>query len=146
MSRVKDNYLVGVKLAVGTDIEETAGSVVGTSTEGVAVGEELNGIDVGLVAGECLDGLSGTDIPQLGESVACTRNEDVLVGRVDADRHHVTQVVGELGNLGSRLDIPQHTRHVAGRSNDAAVVDEATAGEISRVSGELARDTSGAFA
>lgn len=131
MSRAKYNYLVGVKLAVGTDIEQTAGSVVGTSTEGVAVGEELNGIDVGLVSGERLDGLAGTDIPQFGESVACTGNEDVLVGRVDADRHHVTQVVGELGDLGTRLNIPQHTGHIAGRGNDAAVIDEATAGEIS---------------
>lgn len=146
MSRVKDNYLVGVKLAVGTDVEQTAGSVIGTSAEGVAVGEELNGVDVGLVAGECLDGLAGADIPQLGESVACTGNKDVLVGRVDADRHHVTQVVGEFGDLSSRLDIPQHTGHVAGGGNDTAVVDEATAGEISRVSGELARNTSWAFA
>lgn len=31
-----------IKLAVGTDIEETARRVVGTSTEGVAVGEESN--------------------------------------------------------------------------------------------------------
>lgn len=138
--------LVDVQLAVGTDIEQTAGGVVRTCTEGVSVGEELDGVDIGLVAGESLYGLAGTNIPQLGERIAGTGDEDVLVGRVDADRHHITQVVGELGDLGSRLDIPQHTGHVAGGGDDAAVIEEAAAGEVARVAGELARDASGALA
>ena len=139
-------YLVGVELTVGTDIEETAGGVVGTSSKGVSVGEELNCVDVGLVTGKCLHGLAGTDIPQLGEGVASTRNEDVLVGRVDADRHHVTQVVGKFGDLGSGLDVPEHTGHITGGGDDTAVIDEATAGKVSRVAGELARDASRTFA
>lgn len=98
------------------------------------------------MTGESLHGLAGTDIPQLGEGVASTRNEDVLVGRVDADRHHVTEVVGKFGDLGSGLDIPEHTGHVTGGGNDAAVIDEATAGQVARVTGELARDASGTFA
>lgn len=142
----EDNYLVGVKLAVGTDIKQAAGGVVGTGSESVAVREELNSVDIGLVASECLNGLAGTDIPQFSEGVASTGNEDVLVGWVDADRHHVTEMVGELGNLGPGFNIPQHTSHVTRGGNDAAVVNKATAGEVSRVSRELARDTGWTFA
>lgn len=138
--------LVNVKFAVGTDIEQTAGSVVGASAKGVAIREELNGVDVRLVASKRLHSLAGTDIPQLGESVAGTGHEDVLVGRVDADRHHIAQVVGKLSHLGSGLDIPQHAGHVTGGGDDAAVIDEATAGEVARVAGELARDTGRTFA
>lgn len=137
--------LVDVELAVGPDIEQTARSVIGASAEGVTIGEELNGVDVGLVTSKSLHSLAGTDIPQLGESVAGTGNENVLVGRVDADRHHITQVVGKLGDLGSGLDIPQHTGHVAGGGDDAAVIDEAAARKIARVAGELTRDTGRTF-
>lgn len=94
----------------------------------MAVGEKVDGIDVRFVSRESLHSLAGADVPELGERVASARDECVLVGRVEADAHHVPQVVGELGHLGPRLDIPLHARHVAGRREDAAVVDEAAAG------------------
>ena len=97
------------------------------------------------MASESLHSLAGTHIPQLGESIAGTGNKDVLVSRVDADRHYITEVVGKLGDLGSGLDIPQHTGHVAGRGDDTAVIEETAAGEVARVAGELARDTGGTF-
>lgn len=134
-------YLVSVEFAVGTDIEETAGGVIGTSTKSVPVGEELDGVDVGLVSSKSLDGLTSPDIPQFGESITGARDEDVLVGRVDADGHDVAQVVGELGHLRAGLDIPQHTGHVTGRGKDTAIVDETAAGQVTRVSRQLARDT-----
>lgn len=143
---VKLTNLVDVELAIGTNIKQTARSVVGTSAKGVAIGEELDGVDVRLVTSKSLHSLAGTDIPQLGESVAGTGNEDVLVGRVDADRHHIPQVVGKLGDLGPGLDIPQHAGHVAGGGDNTAVIDEAAAGEITRVAGELTRDAGRAFA
>lgn len=78
-------YLVAVELAVRTDIEQAASGVIGTSTEGVSVGEELDSVDIGFVTSKCLHSLAGTDIPQLGEGVTGTGDEDVLVGWVDAD-------------------------------------------------------------
>lgn len=75
-------YTVYVELAVSADIKESAGSIVGASDKGVSVGEELDGVDVGLVAGKGLDGLAGADVPELGESIAGTRNEGVLVCRI----------------------------------------------------------------
>ena len=139
-------YLVGVEFPVGTDIEETAGGVIGTSTEGVSVGEELNGVDIGFVTSKGLDSLAGTDIPKFSEGIAGAGDEDVLVGGVDADGHDVAQVVGELGDLGTGFDIPQHTGHVTGRSENAAVVDETAARQVAGVTGKLARDTGRALA
>lgn len=52
--------------------------------------------------------------------------------------HHITSVVAEFHNTDAGLDVPQHAGHVAGRSDDLAVVYKATAGEIARVSAELA--------
>ena len=101
----------------------------------------MDGVDVGLVTRKSLNGLTGTNIPQFGESIAGARNEDVLVGRVDADGHDIAQVIGKFSHLGSRFDIPQHTGHVTGRGEDTAIVDEAAAGKVARVSRQLARDT-----
>lgn len=106
----------------------------------MAVGEELDGIDIALVARKGLHGLAGADIPQLGEGVAGAGDEGVLVGGVDADAHDIAQVVRELGDFGTGLDIPLHAGHVAGRGEDAAVVDKSAAREVSRVAGELAGD------
>lgn len=92
------------------------------------------------MTGKSLDGLTGTDIPKLGESVAGARDEDVLVGRVDADGHDIAQVIGEFGNLRARFDIPQHTGHVTGGSQDTAVVDETAAGQVAGVTGKLTRN------
>ena len=78
-----------VQLSVGADVEQPAGGVVRAGHEGVSVGEELDGIDVGLVAGEGLDGLAGAYVPELGEGVTGAGNEGVLVRRVDADAHDV---------------------------------------------------------
>lgn len=112
----------------------------------MAIGEELDGVDVGLVAGKGLDGLAGADVPQLGKGVACARDEGVLVGRVEADAHDVAEVVGELDDLGARLDIPLHTCHIARRREDAAVVDEAAAREIAGMARQFAGDAGGAVA
>ena len=133
-------YPVEIQLAVGANVEQAAGGVVGTCYEGVAVGEELNGVNVGLVAGECLHGLPGADIPQLGEGVACARDKGVLVRRVEADAHDVAEVVGKLDNLSAGLDIPLHARHVARRGDDAAVVDEAAARQVAGVARQFAGD------
>lgn len=112
----------------------------------MAIREELDGVDVGLVSGEGLDSLAGSDIPQLGKSIASTGDEGVLVGRVEADAHDVAEMVGELVNLLARLNIPLHAGHVTGRGQDAAVVDEAAAGQVAGVTGELPGDARGAVA
>lgn len=98
------------------------------------------------MASKGLDSLAGTDIPELSKSITGARDEDVLVGRVDADGHDITQMVGEFSDLGTGFNIPEHTGHVSGRGEDATVVDEAAAGEVAGVTGELARDAGGTFA
>ena len=51
--------------------------------------------------------------------------------------HHIARVVAELDYSYTCLDIPKHTGHVSGRSNDLPVVDEATATEVTRVRAKL---------
>lgn len=97
------------------------------------------------MAGERLDGLSGTDVPQFGEGVAGAGDEDILVGRVDADGHDVAQVIRKFGDFRARFDIPQHAGHVSRRGDDATVVDEATARKVAGVPGQFARDAGGAL-
>lgn len=78
----------------------------------MAIREELDGVDVRLVAGKSLDRLSGTDIPELGERVAGTGDEGVLVGGIQADAHDIAEMVGKLGDLLARLNVPFHAGHV----------------------------------
>jgi len=130
-------YSVTLKFAIRTNVKQSARRVVRASTESVSVGEELNRIDVGVVCRKGLAALLLTNVPQLGESIASTRHELVVVERVDAQAHDVAQVVGEFCDLLSSLNVPQHASHVTGRCEDAAVVDEATAGEVARVPAKL---------
>ena len=104
------------------------------------VGEELDGINVGLMPGERLNGLAGANVPELGESVASARDKGVLVCRVEADTHDVAKMVGELNHLGAGFDIPLHAGHITGRGDDAAVVYEAAARQVAGVTGELTGD------
>lgn len=139
-------YRVLIDLTISTDVEETARCIVGAGAESVSIGEELYGIDVGLVTGKGLHSLTGPDIPQFGESVTGARDENVvLVSWIDAYAHNVSKVVGELGNLRSSLDIPQHTGHVPRGCQDAAIVDEPAAREVSGVAGKLAGYTGWPF-
>lgn len=141
-----DTYAIDIQLAVGTDIKESAGGVVGASDKGVAVREKLNGIDVGLVAGKGLYRLASTNIPELSKGIASTRDEGVLVSRVKADAHDVAKVVGKLCDALASLNVPLDASHVARRCEDAAVVDEAAAGEVAGVARQFAGDTRGAVA
>lgn len=145
-AETRPTYSIDVQFPVGANVKQTAGGVVGTRHKRMAIGEELDGVDVGLVTGKGLDGLAGADVPELGKGVACARDEGVLVGRVEADAHDVAEVVGELDDLGARLDIPLHTCHIARRREDAAVVDEAAAREVAGVARQFAGDAGGAVA
>jgi len=141
----KRTYRVRVELTIRTDIEQTAGCVIGPSTEGIAIGEELNRVDIRLVASKGLHGLARADIPEFCESIAGAGDEDVLIGRVDADTHDVSEMVGELGDLGPGLDIPEHASHIAGGGQDTTVVDEAATGQVAGMTGELTGDTGRTF-
>jgi hypothetical protein len=90
---------VDVHLSVGAHVEQTAGSVVGSSCECVAVGEESEGaegeisdrvyglssidildcIDVTFVSGESLHRFARSDIPYLCSRIARAGYEKVLV-------------------------------------------------------------------
>ena len=52
--------------------------------------------------------------------------------------HNITGVVRELNDSDTGLDVPENAGHITGRRDDLSVVDEATAGEITGVGGELA--------
>lgn len=79
----------------------------------MAIRKELDGVDIGLVAGERLDSLASSNIPQLGEGITGARDECVVIGGIDADAHNISQVIGKLSDFGSCLNIPFHARHVA---------------------------------
>ena len=111
----------------------------------MSIWEELNGIDIRLVSSEGLDSLASANIPQLCKCVTGTGNECVLVGWVDADAHDISEMIGELGDLLSGLDIPLHTSHISRGSKNAAIVDEATAGKVAGVAGKFSRDTGWSF-
>ena len=138
-------YCVCLQFAVGTDIKQTARRVVRASTECVAVREELDGVDVGVVGGKCLDTLLLTDVPQLSESIASTRDELVVVERVYAQAHDIAQVVCEFVHLGAGFQVPEHTGHVARGCEDALIADEAAAGQVARVARQFPSDASGSF-
>lgn len=107
-------YLVCIEFTIRTNVKQAAGCVIGASTEGISVREELDCVDVGLMTSKSLNSLAGTDVPQFGKGVTGSRDEDVLVSRVDADGHDVAEMVGKFGDLGSGLNIPQHACHVSG--------------------------------
>lgn len=80
----------------------------------MSVGEELNGVDVGLVTRKSLYSLASSNIPELGECIASAGDEGVLICGVQADAHDIAEVVGKLNLLCACLDVPFHTGHVSG--------------------------------
>ena len=67
-----------------------------TRAERHAVAEEVDGVDIGLVAGEGAAHFRVPRVPDLGKRIAATGDEDVVLERRAADPHHVTVVVLEL--------------------------------------------------
>jgi len=140
-----ENIVVGVlhELPVRSYIEEPARGVVRTSTESHAVGEELNSIDVGLVALERLDALPVSKIPQFRGSITSARDKGVLIRRIDRDAHNVAVVVAKLGNFGARLYIPENASHIPGAGDDLPVVQEAAAREVTSMRLQLSANADG---
>lgn len=94
---------------------------------------------------ESLLALTVAYVPQFGGRVARAADERALV-RGERQRHHVAGVAGELAALLAGLDVPQGAGHVAGAGQDLVVVEEATAGQVARVAGQLAGDAHVALA
>lgn len=111
----------------------------------MTIGEELYSIDVCIVRRECLGAFLLPDVPDLGKGVASTRNEHVVIKWVNADAHNVAKVVRKVMDLLTAFDIPQDASHIAGRSEDPTITDEAAARQIPRMAGKLASYSSGAF-
>ena len=97
------------------------------------------------MSGKGLHTLLLPDIPELGEGVTGTGNELVVVERVDAQAHDIAKMVGEFGHLCACLDIPQNAGHITRGCEDASIIDETAAAQISRMAGKLASDPSGTF-
>lgn len=67
-----ENLVVRVllHLLIGAEVEEAARRVVRAGRERLAVGEEVDGVDVRLVAGERVRALLAICVPHLGGRVA----------------------------------------------------------------------------
>lgn len=139
------SYRVALQLPVGADIEETAGRIIRTGTEGITVREVLDGVDVRVVRCESLDTLLLADIPELGEGVTGAGNELVVVEGVDGQAHDIAKMVGKLVDFRAGFQIPKNTGHVTRGGKDAAVADESTATKVARVARKLTRDAGGTF-
>lgn len=126
-----------VHLGVASHVEQPAGGVVGSRTEGLAIGEEGDGVDVGLMSDVGLDGLAGPDVPNLGGGVHAASNEDILVFGVEGEAHYISRVAGVGRQDLSGANIPQDTGGVTRRREDASFVDKAAAAQISVVRYQL---------
>lgn len=107
-----ERYLIHIQLAISSDVKETAGSIIRAGSKGVAIREELNGVDVVLMARKGLNSLTSTDVPKLCKGIAGSGDKDVGVCGVNAQAHDVSQMVRKFGDFGVLLDIPQHAGHV----------------------------------
>jgi len=115
------------KFSVGTDIVETARSIIRTSSESSSVGEGSYCVDVGFMASEGVSALARLDVPDLSGGIASTGDEDVLV-RGDGARHDITLVSlvfsVVFGDLSTSFDIPENASHVTRGGDDLLLVKE----------------------
>ena len=126
-----------VHLGVASHVEQPAGGVVGSRAEGLAIGEEGDGVDVRLVSDVGLDGFACSDVPNLGGGVHAASNEDILVVGVEGEAHYIPLVAGVGRQDLSGANIPQDTGGVTRRREDASFVDKAAAAQISVVRYQL---------
>lgn len=68
-------------LTVGSEVEETAGRVVGSRSDGVAARVVFDGVDIGLVAFEVLNVVAGSHIPDEGHLVTGLVNKKAILGK-----------------------------------------------------------------
>ena len=132
-----------MEFAIRTNVKQPARSVVGAGTKRVAVGEELDGIDIRVVRRERLYTLLLPNVPKLGKGITGAGDELVVVERIDTQAHHITKMVCEFMNSCAGFDVPKNAGHITGGSENSTVVDEATAGQVARVPGQFPRDSCG---
>jgi hypothetical protein len=109
----------------------------------------LDGIDIGLVAGESLDGFACSDVPDFGSRIASTRYKEISVGCEGnttsqlvpardngqaSSPHDVPSMIIKLLSPDALLDIPKHTRHVSRTSNNPPIIDKSTSRQVPRMS------------
>lgn len=153
-----------VHLAICAHVEEAARGVVRARGEGIAVREELDSVDIAFVACEGLYCFAGTDVPDLGHGVACARDEDVgiraereassrtsseekrLKEKTPADSpHDIPSVIIVLLNPNPILNVPEHTSHITGTSQNLPIIQEPAARQVSRMRRELSRNFNGSL-
>lgn len=110
----------------------------------------LNSVDIRLVPGKGLHRFACTNIPHLGRSVARARDEQIGIGRerdttvssypLANSPHDVSGMITKLHRPHVILNIPQHTRHIARARNDLAIIDKATARQVTTVRRQLPRN------
>ena len=64
---------------IGTDVKESACSVIRASAKSLKVGEEGNCVDVGFMTGESLHAATGANVPELCRGITATGDESVTI-------------------------------------------------------------------
>jgi hypothetical protein len=95
--------------------------------------------------GKSLNAALLSDIPQFGIRIASARDKLVGIQGIYAQTHDISQMIRKLVHPRTRLNIPEHTGHVARRCENSPVIDESAAAEVARVTGKLPGDTCGSF-
>jgi len=129
-------------LAISPQVPEAARGIIGTGGKAEAIGHHLNGVDITLMASEGLRGFPRPNVPVLGVRVDGARDECVI-GREEAERHHVTVMASEFSHLDTALDVPKHASSVTRGRDNLFVVNEATAGKVTRVGVEFSANSNG---
>ena len=61
------------------------------------------------------------------QGITSATNKDIGVCGINADAHHITQVVSKFGDFRASLNIPHHAGHVTRRGDNFSVVHKTTA-------------------
>lgn len=99
-------HRIALKFPVCANVKQPTRRIIGTCAKSVAIGEELNGVDIGVVSSKGLTALLLPNVPKLGECVAGARNKLVVIQWVYAQAHHISKVIRKLCDLLASLNVP----------------------------------------
>ena len=132
-----DHVVVDVHcdFVVGPQVVQAHAAVLAARGQGVAVGEEGEGVDVGLVPGEHALRAAGADVPHAHVKVAAAGGKDVRVADVHAG--NVPAVADELAHGHAALRVPLDSAGVPGDGEHLVRRQEAAPGKEARVPVQL---------
>jgi len=127
---------VDTEFLVGPDVKHPTSRVIRPSCKSISIREKHNWVYIALMAGECLNTVATTNIPQLSRSIASSRNEGLLVWG-EREWHDVPCVACKGGHLLPSLYVPQYAGHVPTGGQDLIVIQKSAATQIPGVAWQL---------